>query len=66
MGLYTFFFEKDRWARQYNCSFYSVEDVPLEKRQHMIYAIIVLILFVVYEVSFCEWGLELCGYPENL
>jgi hypothetical protein len=50
MGLYTFFFEKERWTRQYNCSFYSVEDVPLEKRQHLIYAGIVLTLFVVYEV----------------
>jgi hypothetical protein len=56
MGLYTYFFEKDRFARQYNCSFYSVEDVALEKRQHLIYAVIVLTLFVVYEVSIWRFG----------
>ncbi|KAI6175015.1 hypothetical protein M3Y97_00985000 [Aphelenchoides bicaudatus] len=52
MGLYTYFFEKERWIRQYNCTFYSVEDVALEKRQHLIYAAIVLTLFVVYEILY--------------
>jgi hypothetical protein len=52
MGLYTYFFQPLKWTQQYNCTFYSVEDVPLDKRRHVIYAIIVLTLFVIYEVGF--------------
>jgi hypothetical protein len=35
----------------YNCSFYSVEDVPIEKRQHPIFAYVVFFLGVFFEVS---------------
>jgi len=29
-----YLFHQDTFQRQYNCSFYSVDDVPLEDRQH--------------------------------
>ncbi|KAI6209141.1 hypothetical protein M3Y96_00189700 [Aphelenchoides besseyi] len=51
MGLYFYFFHPDEYNRMYNCSFYSVEDLPIERRRHVIYAIIVLALFVIYEVK---------------
>ncbi|KAI6234275.1 hypothetical protein M3Y99_00823800 [Aphelenchoides fujianensis] len=52
MGLYFYFFHPVEYTKMYNCTFYSVEDVPLERRQHIIYAIIVLALFVIYEILY--------------
>ncbi|KAI6209142.1 hypothetical protein M3Y96_00189800 [Aphelenchoides besseyi] len=52
MGLYLFFFQPDEYNLRYNCSFYNVADLPLERRQHPIFSIIVLSLGVIYELIY--------------
>ncbi|KAI6175014.1 Serpentine Receptor, class T [Aphelenchoides bicaudatus] len=49
MGLYLYFFDHETYDLHYNCTFYSVEDMPFEKRRRPIFAAIVFILGVAYE-----------------
>ncbi|KAI1701282.1 serpentine type 7TM GPCR chemoreceptor srt domain-containing protein [Ditylenchus destructor] len=44
-----YFFKHDEWERLYNCSLYRVDDIPLEKRQHIalgVFFILVSIIFI--------------------
>lgn len=46
-----FIFHRDEYNRLYNCSLYSVEDVPIEKRQSVLLGYMFMVLFTIYEVS---------------
>nr|CAD2142354.1 unnamed protein product [Meloidogyne enterolobii] len=50
MDLYLF--HHDEYERVYNCSIYSVEQIPLEKRQHKILGIFFIILSTIYEILY--------------
>ncbi|KAI6208914.1 Serpentine Receptor, class T [Aphelenchoides besseyi] len=60
MGLYHLFVKGPEFELNYNCSFYSVEDVPLEKRQHRVFAVIVFSLGVLFELLYlpCLYALS--------
>lgn len=47
-----FIFHRDEYNRLYNCSLYSVEDVPIEKRQSVLLGFMFMVLFTIYEVSY--------------
>jgi len=49
MAIYLF--DPKTFQQLYNCSFYSVDDVPLEKRRHPILGTINIAFFIVAEVS---------------
>ncbi|KAI6231343.1 hypothetical protein M3Y95_00371600 [Aphelenchoides besseyi] len=60
MGLYHLMVKGPEFELNYNCSFYSVEDVPLEKRQHRVFAVIVFSLGIVFELLYlpCLYALS--------
>jgi hypothetical protein len=41
--------------RLYNCSFYSVDSVPLAKRQHVLLGVVLVLISVIEEVSFINF-----------
>ncbi|KAH7708344.1 Protein SRT-40, partial [Aphelenchoides avenae] len=53
-GSYSGFLER------YNCSFYSVDDIPLENRRHVVPGAALLALFVFFEALYipCIWALS--------
>nr|CAD2178783.1 unnamed protein product [Meloidogyne enterolobii] len=50
MDLY--FFHHDEYERLYNCSLYSVDQIPLEKRQHKILGIFLFSLSTICEILY--------------
>lgn len=44
-------FDRARYEQLYNCSMYSVDDVPLKDRTHAQIGLSFLLLFVIFEVS---------------
>jgi hypothetical protein len=48
MDIYVF--QPVEYQRRYNCSLYNVEEIPLEKRQHIFLGISFILLFFVFEV----------------
>ncbi|KAI6237614.1 7TM GPCR, serpentine receptor class t (Srt) family-containing protein [Aphelenchoides besseyi] len=53
MGLYQIYKQGPEFVLRYNCSFYNVDDVPLEKRQHRFFAVIVFTLGVIFLTLYC-------------
>ncbi|KAH7718221.1 Protein Y55F3C.10 [Aphelenchoides avenae] len=47
-----FIFHRDEYNRLYNCSLYSVEDVPIEKRQSVLLGFMFMVLFTIYELLY--------------
>ena len=45
-----FLFQTERFQRIYNCSFYSVDSVPVDKRQNIPFGILLLIVGLFEEV----------------
>ncbi|KAI1698596.1 serpentine type 7TM GPCR chemoreceptor srt domain-containing protein [Ditylenchus destructor] len=45
-------FHPAEYESLYNCSFYNVEDVPLERRQHIVLGWIFIVLFVIFEILY--------------
>uniref|UniRef100_A0A915DYC2 Uncharacterized protein n=1 Tax=Ditylenchus dipsaci TaxID=166011 RepID=A0A915DYC2_9BILA len=43
-----YFFRRPEYQRLYNCSIYDVEEVPLEKRQHILPGIVFIALFMIF------------------
>lgn len=41
---------KDEFDAHYNCSFFDVNTVPFEKRQHILLGLAYIAAFIVYEV----------------
>ncbi|KAI6217014.1 hypothetical protein M3Y95_01245600 [Aphelenchoides besseyi] len=60
MGLYQLIFEHDEFLRLYNCSFYQVDSIPIEKRKHFGFGLLILILGVFYELLYvpCVYALS--------
>lgn len=56
MGLYSLYMKGPEFELLYNCSFYSVDDVPLEKRLHPVFSYIVMFLGIFFEVplKYCK------------
>lgn len=48
----TYLFHPAEFERLYNCSFYSVEDVPLAQRQHIALGSGFLVLFTLFELLY--------------
>ncbi|KAI6177869.1 hypothetical protein M3Y97_00954100 [Aphelenchoides bicaudatus] len=44
----VFFFEPQTYQRLYNCSFYDVNSIPIEKRQNLVLGSIVLLCYFVF------------------
>lgn len=57
--LYTIIFNPDYFHSLYNCSFYKVDDLPLEKRRHVGHGIILLTCGVLFQVSSMPCDLNL-------
>nr|CAD2152957.1 unnamed protein product [Meloidogyne enterolobii] len=58
--LYSNYFE-----RNYNCSFYDYNSIPVENRRNLIVGIILLILYVIFEVLYLPC-LGVFAQKENL
>ncbi|KAI6170600.1 Serpentine Receptor, class T [Aphelenchoides bicaudatus] len=43
---------RDVYQRLYNCSFYSVDSIPIEERQHKAYGWMLVAMFVVFELLY--------------
>ncbi|KAH7712801.1 hypothetical protein AAVH_19875 [Aphelenchoides avenae] len=59
-GAIEILFHPAEFQRLYNCSAYSIDDIPLEARQHPITGAVYVILFLIYQVSQRE-AAQLCG-----
>uniref|UniRef100_A0A914LMI8 Serpentine Receptor, class T n=1 Tax=Meloidogyne incognita TaxID=6306 RepID=A0A914LMI8_MELIC len=47
-----FLFDPNGYEKLYNCSAYKVEDVPIEKRQDIVWGLIFVIMFILYELLY--------------
>jgi hypothetical protein len=47
-----FFRRPSEFSRDYNCSFYSVEQLPESKRTHRFFGLTIIVVGIVAEVSF--------------
>ncbi|KAI6238506.1 7TM GPCR, serpentine receptor class t (Srt) family-containing protein [Aphelenchoides fujianensis] len=54
MGVFYYFFRHEEYLRDYNCSFYSVDEIPIERRRHFGFGVLLLVLGVIYEVASLE------------
>jgi hypothetical protein len=45
------FMDTPVYRRLYNCSFYEVSSVPLEKRQHVVLGVALAVISLIEEVS---------------
>jgi hypothetical protein len=45
-----YLWKPEEYQRLYNCSFYKIEEIPLEKRQHIFLGICFVLLFFLFEV----------------
>ncbi|KAI6170910.1 Serpentine Receptor, class T [Aphelenchoides bicaudatus] len=43
---------RDVYQRLYNCSFYSVDSIPIEERQHKAYGWMLVAMFIVFELLY--------------
>nr|CAD2161144.1 unnamed protein product [Meloidogyne enterolobii] len=50
MELYLF--RPERWQELYNCSKINISDVPLEERYHPLNGIIIILLFILFEILY--------------
>uniref|UniRef100_A0A1I8BXX3 G_PROTEIN_RECEP_F1_2 domain-containing protein n=1 Tax=Meloidogyne hapla TaxID=6305 RepID=A0A1I8BXX3_MELHA len=50
MELYLF--QQERWLELYNCNKININDVPIEERYHPINGIIIIILFILFEILY--------------
>jgi hypothetical protein len=41
-----------RFEREYNCSFFNVDSVPLSERRHLLLGALCVVLFFAFEVGF--------------
>lgn len=46
------FEHESSYARLYNCSLYKVEDVPLAQRQHFALGVLLIVLFVIFQLLY--------------
>jgi hypothetical protein len=46
-----YLWKPEEYQRLYNCSLYKIEEIPLEKRQHIFLGISFILLFLVFEVN---------------
>ncbi|KAI6170907.1 hypothetical protein M3Y97_01103500 [Aphelenchoides bicaudatus] len=43
---------RDYYQKHYNCSFYSVDSIPIEERQHKAYGWMLVAMFIVFELLY--------------
>ncbi|KAI1698568.1 serpentine type 7TM GPCR chemoreceptor srt domain-containing protein [Ditylenchus destructor] len=43
-----YFFKHDEWEVLYNCSLYRIDDIPLEKRQHIALGVFFIVISVIF------------------
>jgi hypothetical protein len=46
-----YLWKPEEYQQLYNCSFYKIEEIPLEKRQHIFLGICFILLFFLFEVD---------------
>lgn len=46
-----FLWRLDEYERLYNCTYYDVNQIPIEKRQHKIIGFLFILTFLIYEVK---------------
>lgn len=51
----VFFFEKDYYNLRYNCTFYDVDQIPLEKRRHRFLGSVILATYFLCMVCFLSF-----------
>uniref|UniRef100_A0AC34QII9 Uncharacterized protein n=1 Tax=Panagrolaimus sp. JU765 TaxID=591449 RepID=A0AC34QII9_9BILA len=47
-----FFLRADEFLLHYNCSFYNVDVIPLQRRQHFAIGVSLIVLFVIFEMMY--------------
>ncbi|KAI6171539.1 hypothetical protein M3Y97_01027600 [Aphelenchoides bicaudatus] len=60
MGIVELFVQSENFQRLYNCSFYDVDSIPVEKRQDRVYAVLLASLGIIFELMYipCLYALS--------
>uniref|UniRef100_A0A914ICG5 Odorant receptor n=1 Tax=Globodera rostochiensis TaxID=31243 RepID=A0A914ICG5_GLORO len=61
----VFFFHPEEYDRLYNCSAYSIDQIPLEKRQHILIGVIFLSIGIICEVLYIPCMIAIRKHMDN-
>ncbi|KAF7627261.1 hypothetical protein Mgra_00009436 [Meloidogyne graminicola] len=60
-----YFFNPTEYQHLYNCNLYKIEDIPLEKRQHLIFGLLFILLFFIFEFLYILCIIAISKHLEN-
>ncbi|KAI6233339.1 hypothetical protein M3Y99_00927700 [Aphelenchoides fujianensis] len=60
----VFLFERDEYSRKYNCTFYDVNNIPVEERRHVLLGAVVLLSYFFFTTLYiaCLYGMLTSDY----
>ena len=47
-----FLWKRDEYVMLYNCSFYDVDSIPLNQRQHVLIGVSLVVMFFIFEILY--------------